>query len=185
MSTGSDKLDRSFSSSFLLDSVSPVLCLSLFSFTPEFPIGPFVFLSSLPSEMALVIVRRFVIFIAKQFALWQERAFPSEKGHWDMTNMELETTHDSSADSTTIQDAFRQVPSVHETCPDFQRNVSDAVVHRHRNHLLTSVDDEKKKKYTCGTVKCTGLVVSHMSARQLLQSIRIYSGCLLRKHWVL
>lgn len=56
MSTGSDKLDRSFSSLFLLDSVSLVLRLSLFSFTPEFPIGPFVFLSSLPSEMALVIV---------------------------------------------------------------------------------------------------------------------------------
>lgn len=52
--------------------------------------------------------------------------------------------HDSSADSTTIQDAFRLLPSVHETCPDFQRNVGDAVVHRHRNHLLTSVDDEKK-----------------------------------------
>lgn len=42
----------------------------------------------------------------------------------------------------------------------------NTVVHRHRNHLLTSVDDEKKKN-TCGTVKCTGLVVSHVSARQL------------------
>lgn len=75
MSTGSDKLDRSFSSSFLLDSVSLVLHLSLFSFTPEFPIGPFVFLSSLPSEMALVIVWRFFIFIAKQLAMARARFF--------------------------------------------------------------------------------------------------------------